>query len=235
MYKLENFPYSLNWKQEFINPLVELYNEERNRNRTIILRPCVKSDLYQRDIYDLIYKTDPYIYPSLFGSIEVCRQVLSLVFEKNTDIMFNYSNLFVALSGGQIIGLILWNKGGMKWDNKIISASFIINGIEFPETYQDVCDTYFTQYDTDQDGEHVEIVNCCVSEGYRNKGIGKMLLRAFLDWRKEKYISLYCLADNHAGIKLYEGQGFKNTKKVNAYTPTKDKDTYAYLFELNRR
>ncbi len=231
MYKMENFPYDLKWKGEIVDEIIALYNERVVERTTF--RPCEKKDLSDYAIYDLIYKTDPYIYPSLLGSIENCREALSLVYEKNIDSMFNYSNLFIAKRGSAIVGIILWHKGKLNWTNDVIKASLVLNGIKPPKHFEKVSEEYFSQYNKPKK-DSVEILNLCIAEKYRNLGIGKEFLESFLKWRKEKEVILYCLEDNESANKLYQNLNFKQVDIDTAYTPNDDDSIKAIKYILKR-
>ena len=217
IYKLERFPYGLKGHTDIVNELIELYDNAKVSK--VVCRPCTEADLSNNNIYNLIYQTDPYIYPAMFDTIGKCRKVLSLIYEKNVDTMFNYSNLYIALKDRDVVGIILWHKGKLSWTNDVVKASFLLNGIETPEYFEDVCERYFSQYNEAEENDTIEIINLCVAEKYRNMGIGKKLLKSFLEWRSEKDIMLYCLENNENAIKLYEGVGFKSKSKTKAYKP----------------
>lgn len=235
IYKLNNFPYDLNWKHEIVDNLISLY-KKKDYSMNYEFRPCEEKDLPGNDkIYDLIYNTDPYIYPAMFNSKEICRRVLSLVYEKNTDSLFNYSNLYVALDNDNIIGIILWHKGAIKWNDNIIKASFTINGIELPEYFQDVCDNYFSHYNVNQDSDEIEIINVCIDEKYQNMGIGRKLLDSFINWRNETNFQLFCLDKNTPAKQLYTNLNFIETDKCLAYTSTKNDDIWALKYTLIKK
>jgi GNAT superfamily N-acetyltransferase len=66
-----------------------------------------------------------------------------------------------------------------------------------------------------------ELGNMFIVKGYRKKGIGTKLIRAFLEWCKKegcKHIEIEAFAANKKGIKFYHKFGFKD---------------YALLLEMN--
>jgi GNAT superfamily N-acetyltransferase len=58
-----------------------------------------------------------------------------------------------------------------------------------------------------------ELGNMFIVKGYRKRGIGTKLIRAFLEWCKKegcKHIEIEAFAANKKGIKFYRKFGFKN-------------------------
>lgn len=56
-----------------------------------------------------------------------------------------------------------------------------------------------------------------VEEGYRNKGVGKLLLQAFEDWTKSLFgqdyeIELLCLTNNKKALGFYQSLGYSEVK-----------------------
>jgi GNAT superfamily N-acetyltransferase len=62
-------------------------------------------------------------------------------------------------------------------------------------------------------GKGAELNNMFVDGGFRNKGIGKKLAAAFIDWCREKevdYIPVRASAENRNGLKFYKSFGFND-------------------------
>jgi RimJ/RimL family protein N-acetyltransferase len=69
---------------------------------------------------------------------------------------------------------------------------------------------------------HTGTIGILVKNGYRDKGIGKLLMQALLDWATEhpsiEKVSLGVFASNHRAIALYEKMGFvEEARLVKAY------------------
>ena len=85
------------------------------------------SDEQYADIARLIYQTDRYIYPAIFGcgdiGVECAVRLLTDVFESKKDEMFSKDNLYVLEEGRRIIALILWHKGRLIWNPEYLIES----------------------------------------------------------------------------------------------------------------
>lgn len=159
------------------------------------------TDEQLKDIAGLIYDTDPYIYPTMFESRENAQVVIPKMI-KAGDSMFRPESLFLAMEKDEVIGLILWIKGALKWDRTIYDRS----GGNSP--YIDrVCQEYFASYSETPDNI-ISIINVCVKEKTRGKGIGSRMMDSFLESTQGPY-ELFVLANNPAAVKLYEKKGFR--------------------------
>lgn len=159
------------------------------------------TDEQLKDIAGLIYDTDPYIYPAMFESRENAQVVIPKMI-KAGDSMFRPESLFLAMEKDEVIGLILWIKGALKWDRTIYDRS----GGNSP--YIDrVCQEYFASY-SETPENIISIINVCVKEKTRGKGIGSRMMDSFLESTQGPY-ELFVLADNPAAVKLYEKKGFR--------------------------
>ena len=178
------------------------------------------SDKDYANIAALIYETDPHIYPALFtlaagpegsGSPETAGKVLPAVFEKGTDAMFRKENLFVYRISGRIAGLILWHRGGLDWDTESLVATAeelgaALNGA----CVESVRNAYVgDRYGTDAEDGTLYLINICVVEDMRRKGIGREMMEEFIAEHPKDKMELCVLADNTGAVALYEQMGFK--------------------------
>jgi len=160
---------------------------------------CPYSQL--EDIAGLIYDTDPYIYPAMFHSREEAVGIIPRMIQAG-DRMFNCRNMFVAEEDGRIVGLILWIRGPLVWEPDIYCRCGG-NSADIDK----VCNEYFSQYSTCDDGI-ISVINCCVSSGKRNMGIGQGLLQSFM--REVRGVcELFVLSDNEPAVRLYQRNGFR--------------------------
>ena len=166
----------------------------------------------------MIYETDPYIYPAMFSSKQDAVTLLKAVIRADSDAMFCKDNLYAAFDDGQITGILLWLKGSLNWDAKQFQSMANRVSVALPDTFSLVCSNYFSEYsDPSLDGV-VSLVNICVSQNCRSKGVGKRLVASFFqDIEAERY-ELFCLEDNERAIALYKALGFQVTARQEAFT-----------------
>lgn len=166
------------------------------------------TDIQLRDIAGLIYDTDSYIYPAMFSSKDEAVSIIPAMFKSNDD-MFNVNNLFSASQDERVVGIILWHRGPMKWNNALYKS----NGGNSPYIY-DLMANYFSEYSMTPENT-VSIINVCTS--VHGKGIGGMMLNAFF---KDIYgpYELFVLADNMVALKLYQKNGFVIAEEGQGYS-----------------
>ena len=171
-------------------------------------------DLVQ--IARLVYETDPYIYPALFCCPADADRIIPALIEDN-DAMFCRKNLFLAVSDNGIAGIILWNRGPLVWEpDGFINASEQY-GIPLSPALDLVRTGYFDGY-REIPADTISLINVCVRSDLHGQGIGKKLLKAFLDRHPEcDSFELYVLADNSAAVKLYESEGFCITETLQGF------------------
>ena len=183
------------------------------------------SNEQQEEIAVLIYDTDPYIYPVLFGEgeqgIARCKGILPDVFESGKDAMFLKENLFVAEYEGRIVGLVLWCKGELVWDPTALLKTAREKGIPLVEkTVRLVSKEYVeSSYSANSLPEPtiLSLINVCIEKSMRNLGIGGALMRAFIAEHAQEEMQLCVLADNLPAIKLYENCGFKAVREEEGF------------------
>lgn len=161
-----------------------------------------------KQIAKLIYETDPFIYPCMFNSKEDALLILPRLFYSGRDRMFTTKNCFVAEQNGIVIGLILWYLGPLRWDSLPIKEEAAHENISLQEHFSKVEHQYFESYMDVPDGT-ISLINICISDDYRNQGIGTCMLRAFLEQYSGMKMELYVLADNMVARKAYENNGFR--------------------------
>ena len=166
------------------------------------------------DIAGLIFDTDKYIYPPLFSRRQA-RIILPMLFDSNTDSMFNLDNIFCAITErNRIVGLILHKHGPLKWnaDNLLEFAQILDE--DLPDTVRTVEERYFRCYDEIQE-DTTAILNCCVNSNYRMRSeirLGTHMMQAFMEQHPER-LELYVLKETPAAMRLYLRAGFKTSEK----------------------
>ena len=166
---------------------------------------------------DLIYDTDPYIYPAMFGSRENARAILPLL-HRSQDRMFRLDNYYTAQYKSRIIGLLLWTKGRMNWSPEPLRAAALRAGVR-PSPYLDlVAGEYVERYSDAELADRISIVNLCVSPDFRGRGVGRGLMQRFIGLHPDSVFELCVLAENTAAIELYKSMGFVVTEKYSGFS-----------------
>ena len=166
-----------------------------------------------KEIAELIYYTDDYIYPYWFETVDKCREELSvLLVEEN--FFFNINNLYVAVD---------------KLNNKIVGIVCILDkDIDFEydyeklrnynERYRFTIDNYVMGLIKEvKESEFAYISNVCIHKDYRGKKIGNKLVSHIIEIYAKKCfdgIFLDVLADNPGAIKLYQNLGFEQFTEI---------------------
>lgn len=161
-----------------------------------------------------LYDTDRYIYPEAFGDDrEKATKAISRLIGMDKSLL-DYKNLLVARYNGQVCGVCLISDGTGKWDMEKIKKR--VGSDLLPERQEEgfihASDHYFGKfYEEKPDPNTIELVACCVDEGFRRKHIATALLTELIQQYGNKNIRLEVLCNNDAAIKLYEKYGFART------------------------
>ncbi|MCL2031847.1 MAG: GNAT family N-acetyltransferase [Methanomassiliicoccaceae archaeon] len=162
-------------------------------------------------IVNLIYDTDKYLYPDLFGDGDSSRFVLKTLLNKEGS-RFYHDHYHVATmernGKEEIVGLAALQRKEENDDHKIIADTFKKNGLKVPDQYENVI-SYFKKQSASTE---YALCNVTVDENYRGQGIGASIVEKIIEISKktgEPRIELVVLKENIAAIKLYEKFGFK--------------------------
>ena len=185
------------------------------------------------DIADLIYDTDRYIYPALFASKnkdpnENARRIIRQLLQNGRDAMFCKSNIYADFDkSGRIVGIILWNKGGMEWDYRLFMEEAALLGIALiEENVRSVMKSYIEErYGGGSFNRRnaINVINVCVKADARNKGIGKAMLDSFVSRHGTEPMELCVLCDNEPAITLYQKAGFKIVSQTEGFSMGSEK------------
>lgn len=165
------------------------------------------------EIAELLYNTDPYIYPYWFGSLDNCLNVLpKLLLEEK--FFFNVNNLYVLIdkANKKIIGLICILDKNVNLDYDYSKL------LQFNERYKFTIENYiFGLIKEVKNSDFAYISNVCIDKEYRGKHLGNMMLNWLIDIYKKsifKKLALDVIKDNGAAVKLYENIGFEQSSDV---------------------
>lgn len=181
-------------------------------DNSIIVRKPRKDDNLGK-ISELLYKTDPYIYPYWFGSLDNCiNELTPLLLEDK--FFFNISNLYVAIDkdSNEIVGVVCITDKSVDLDydySKLISVN---------DRYKFTIENYVLALVKEvKESSFAYISNVCVDENYRGRHIGNYMLSSIINVYKKKFfkeIVLDVLADNPSAISLYERLGFEKFSEL---------------------
>ena len=180
-------------------------------NELIIRKPTSDDDLEK--IAELLYNTDPYIYPYWFETLDKCKKELTpLLLEKNFFFALDHLYITIDSNNNDIIGVIciLDKNDDLSYDYSELKKK--------NERYKFTIENYIEGLIEEVDNaDFAYISNVCVDANYRGKQIGKTMLNYVIDIYKKKlydYIVLDVLAENPGAIKLYQNLGFEQFTEV---------------------
>lgn len=193
-------------------------NSYQIENDLIYFRRATKED-NMREIAELIYDTDPYIYSFWFNNNkERCIEFLNEEMKKE-GFIFNYNNLYIAYDKtlNKIVGILcaIDKSVNLEYryeelqkvnDNyKITVAQYIMPIIDEVKSY---------------DNETFYIPNVCIDKSLRGRKIGTKLLGYYIkQMEKEGFnkFALDCLLHNLPAKNLYHSLGFREMKLINGF------------------
>ena len=145
----------------------------------MIVRQANKDDNLEK-IAELLYKTDPYIYPYWFETLENCKKELTpLLLEEK--FFFNINNIYVSIIDEQIVGIvcILEKNTDLDYDY----TELMQKNERFAYTIEHYIKPLIEEV---KDADFAYISNVCVDENYRGMHIGKSMLDDVMYMFKEK-------------------------------------------------
>lgn len=153
-----------------------------------------------------IYQTDPHIYPTM-APCQDHKAWLKLVSDcvASPNNIYNCDNLYVALCQDQIAAVACVICGGEKY--------CFAETLKVPEEIRLGVSVVADRYYGPLVAENLElsgynIVNFCVLEEFRGKGIGSKLMNYLTEVLGSEQMHLDVIADNHNAIGLYQRYGF---------------------------
>ena len=154
-----------------------------------------------QSIAGLIYDTDQHIYPAMFKNKQEAETIIPQMIRAG-DQMFRTENLFVAVDGAKIVGVLLWKRGPMQWNADIYKKC---GGKA--EHIARVVQEYFNLF-AETAVNTASMVRISVREDRRRKKIGRGLMDLFFREEPGPY-ELYVLINNEESIRFFEENGFK--------------------------
>lgn len=193
-------------------------------NYTQLSDETVLSDKQMREVAELIYKTDPFIYPAIFGDgnkgIANALELIPELISKSIDSMFTLNNFFVASNQDKIIGVILWIDSTLNWDEGALVELARKSGIKLNEDNIEKAsrECFYESYYEDYKSNYIYLVNVCVDENYRGQGIGSSMVESFIAQHSDSNMGLSVLADNTVAVSLYKKMGFVSVNQTEGFS-----------------
>lgn len=188
------------------------------------IRPLATDDDLKQ-VARLIYSSDNYIYPYLFDNdfSEAEKVLVNMIL---SDTVYNYKNIRVALSSGQIIAMIVIKAVPVAADYETMIDCFIKAAVPVGARFAKVFNEYFKLLEDEP--PDVYIANLAVDKMFRGMGVGKKLMQSVLEDNLTYHLEV--VKANSSAIALYEKLGFKidceypGFTEVPCYRMTKSKD-----------
>ena len=167
----------------------------------MVIRNLQKNDNFE-EVAQLIYLTDPYIYPYWFNNnIQEAKKVLAELIKKKT--IFYYKNIIIAKIKDEIVGYALCVSNKYKIENKLEDYK----KINF--FYQYTIENYIENLYQFNISDKVSLMGICVLPQYRRHEIGfELMNNVFKKYGNKEYV-LEMLADNVSAYGMYKKCGFK--------------------------
>lgn len=173
-----------------------------------------------REIAELMYQTDPYIYPFWFKN-DITKGVNYIADRmKSEGFFFHYNNIYIAYD---------------KYTNKILGAICAVdNTVNLDYDYtQDMKIDYNFEFtiknyilalvEEVKNNNYIYISNVCVNPNYRSNRIGTKILGHFISQMEKAgwdEFALDCLLHNLRAKNLYHSLGFKEIKEIVGFDGT---------------
>jgi ribosomal protein S18 acetylase RimI-like enzyme len=173
----------------------------------------------QRDaqaVAGLIYDTDPYVFPFMFGHRSRALPVLAELFSLEAN-SFSHRFVTVAEVDGEVAGILIGyeprqiNKQAEEGDFKRVLSAFeqllMIPKFLILQPFLDKSEIT---------GRYIQ--NVCVAESHRGKGVGSGLIRHFCA-QKPGAVWLDVEMGNKQNRAIYEHMGFRAVRKIPILLP----------------
>ena len=163
----------------------------------------------------LIFQTDPYIYPALFAdeanAVKVIAELLRI-----PDELFCADHIHLACESGRCAGVICAFSHGFRTSYEKWLGAFMRAQAYVPCTFKEAYDSYVHNLGLEAH-PGIYLSNVCVSKENRNKGFGYRMMEQFLSAGHIREASLDVLKDNHAAVSMYRRLGFTETGEYEGF------------------
>lgn len=185
-------------------------------NEKIEFRRAKINDNFE-EIAELLYKTNPHIYPYWFNNdIDKAKLELKDLIDE-PGFIFNYNNLYIAFdkTTSHIIGILCAL-------DKSIDLEFDYTELEsINENYKDIVNNYIKRIiDEVKKYNYMYITNISIDEKYRSKNIGSYLLGYFISQMEKNGFTAFKaegLLHNLKFKNLFHGFSFKEIEVTKGF------------------
>ena len=197
-------------------------NTFKVENEEIVFRRANLEDNLEQ-IAELIYLTDPYIYPFWFNNSITKAQKFLPKLMKEEGHLFSIDNFYIATDKKtkEVVGILcaIDKMTPLKINYKQYKK--INRRYHFTlENYIEGIEKEVLEY---EHNATIYISNICIKEGLRGKQIGSKLIGYFISQMEELYFdqfALDCLLHNLRAKNLYHSMGFKEMKEIVGFDGT---------------
>jgi len=159
------------------------------------------SDVQLKEIAGLIYDSDPYIYPAMFESRRHAENIIPKMIRAG-DQMFKCDNIYAAMDGTKIAGVLVWMRGPLQWNKKIYEKC---GGRA--KHIDRVVKEYFNLFE-EAPSDMNTMVRISVKKELQGNHIGSMLMQTFMEAEQGPY-QLFVLSNNAEAISFFQKKGFR--------------------------
>lgn len=158
-------------------------------------------------VSSLIYETDKYILPSLFGyDKEKAMRVLPHMIKANTP--YNENNIYIGLVDDEIAGIVVAYRSPITIDIGAFFDAFANAGEMADASLEKALKEYFFPLESEGDGYYISSI--CIDEEIRGQGAGGEMLDGVLPYiSKDLDVYLDCVEDNRIALAMYADRGFE--------------------------
>lgn len=197
-------------------------------NSNCFCRKATLKDDFEK-IAKYIHLTDPYIYPAISLNPDD-KSWICFVSEclRNPSNIFFIDNISVVICESDIVGIACV----IPCQKDLTIVSDINIPINISQNLGSVINGYFDPLiEESKLYSGYNIVNVCIDEKYRGKGLGSLLMSHCVDTYGHNIIHLDVIASNTSAIQLYKKYGFQIEKE---YLGFSGKDTLLLCYHMTR-
>lgn len=161
-----------------------------------------------KEIAELIYETDEYIYANMGDSKQ---QVINYLIEMiNSNTIYNYKNCVLAIKNSHIVGLVVFT----------IHDDIVYHydkWIDLNKKIRHVIENYILKCNDKKNYPFIELTCVSVKPEHRRQKVATKLINYLFYLFPTKCFQLSVLKQNKAAINLYSSLGFQISKEEKGY------------------